>query len=59
MLLPVVALLRRYDLAEVIGEALALRVAGWGHRRIAIAFDRPSSALTSNLCAGGTGVPVS
>jgi transposase-like protein len=35
VLLPVLALLRRVDLAEVIGRALERKAAGWGHRRIA------------------------
>jgi hypothetical protein len=35
VLLPVVALARRRDLAEVIGAALQARATGWGHRRIA------------------------
>ncbi|HEV8167262.1 MAG TPA: DUF6431 domain-containing protein [Actinomycetota bacterium] len=35
VLLPVVALARRRDLAEVIGVALAAKAAGAGHRRIA------------------------
>jgi len=35
VLLPVACLLRRCDLAEMIGRGLALKVAGWGCRRIA------------------------
>jgi hypothetical protein len=35
VLLPVLCLLRRCDLAEMIGRGLALKVAGWGYRRIA------------------------
>ena len=45
VLLPVLALLRRCDLAERIGEALALKVAGWGHRRIAAAMGIPASTV--------------
>lgn len=45
VLLPVLALLRRCDLAERIGEALALKVAGWGYRRIAAAMDIPASTV--------------
>lgn len=45
VLLPVLALLRRCDLAEMIGEALALKVAGWGQRRIAAAMGIPASTV--------------
>ncbi len=45
VLLPVLALLRRCDLAESIGEALALKVAGWGYRRIAAAVGIPASTV--------------
>jgi len=41
VLLPVFALLRRVDLAEVIGAALAAKAAGAGARLIAAAFGRP------------------
>lgn len=41
VLLPVFALLRRVDLAEVIGAALAARAAGKGARPIASALGRP------------------
>jgi hypothetical protein len=41
VLLPVVALLRRADLAEVIGAALAAKAKGLGARRIAALLDRP------------------
>lgn len=45
VLLPTVALLRRCDIAEVIGEALALKVAGWGHRRIGSVFGMPATTV--------------
>jgi hypothetical protein len=45
VLLPVLALLRRCDLSERIGEALVLKVAGWGHRRIAAAVGIPPSTV--------------
>ena len=45
VLLPVLALLRRCDLAEAIGEALALKAAGWGYRRIAAAVGMPASTV--------------
>ena len=41
VLLPVFALLRRVDLAEVIGAALAAKAAGAGARPIAVACGRP------------------
>jgi hypothetical protein len=41
VLLPVVALLRRADLAVVIGAALAAKAVGDGYRRIAAALGRP------------------
>jgi hypothetical protein len=41
VLLPVVALLRRADLAEVIGAALTAKAKGLGARRIAVLLDRP------------------
>lgn len=40
-MLPVVVLLRRADLAVVIGAALAAKAAGAGHRRVALALGRP------------------
>ncbi len=43
VLLPVLCLLRRCDLAEMIGRGLALKVAGWGHRRIAASLGIPAS----------------
>jgi hypothetical protein len=41
VLLPVFALLRRADLAEVIGAALTAKAAGAGARRIAASLSRP------------------
>jgi hypothetical protein len=41
VLLPVFALLRRADVAEVIGAALAAKAAGAGARRIAASLSRP------------------
>jgi hypothetical protein len=41
VLLPVVALARRADLAEVIGAALALRATGSGYRVVAALLGRP------------------
>lgn len=43
VLLPVMALLRRCDLAEMIGRGLALKVAGWGYRRIAASLGIPAT----------------
>ena len=45
VLLPTIALLRRFDVAEAIGEALVLKAAGWGHRRIAAGFGVPSTTV--------------
>lgn len=45
VLLPVVALLRRADLAEVIGAALAARAAGAGFRRIAAGLGRSAETV--------------
>ncbi|MGH2718640.1 MAG: hypothetical protein ACRDJU_08690 [Actinomycetota bacterium] len=45
VLLPVLALLRRCDLAEAIGHALALKVAAWGYRRIAATVGVPPSTV--------------
>ncbi len=45
VLLPVLALLRRCDLAEMIGEGLALKVAGWGYRRIAATLGIPAGTV--------------
>jgi hypothetical protein len=41
----VLALLRRCDLAEMIGEGLALKVAGWGYRRIAASLGIPPGTV--------------
>lgn len=49
VLLPVVALLRRADLAVVIGAALAAKAAGAGHRRIALVLGRPAETVRSWL----------
>jgi hypothetical protein len=45
VLLPVFALLRRADLAEVIGAALAAKAAGKGVRPIAAAIGRPAGTV--------------
>ena len=45
VLLPVPALLRRADTVEVIGAALGLAAAGWGHRRIAERLGRPAATV--------------
>src|SRR5262245_60356827 len=45
VLLPLVALLRRADAVAVIGTALALKAAGWGHRRIAARLGRPAATV--------------
>ena len=45
MLLPVVALVRRADLAEVIGAALAARAAGAGVRAVAAGLGRPADTV--------------
>ncbi len=45
VLLPVVVLGRRLDLAEVIGAALAAKVAGAGHRRVAAGLGLPASTV--------------
>jgi len=45
VLLPVFALLRRVDLAEVIGAALAAKAAGAGARSIAAAWGRPADTV--------------
>jgi hypothetical protein len=43
VLLPVLCLLRRCDLAEMIGRGLALKIAGWGYRRIAASLGIPAT----------------
>ena len=45
MLLPVFALLRRVDAAEVIGAALAAKAAGRGVRPIAVATGRAAGTV--------------
>jgi hypothetical protein len=45
VLLPVVALARRRDVAEVIGAALLAKAAGWGHRRVAAWLDLPATTV--------------
>jgi len=45
VLLPVSALPRRADLAEVVGAALAAKAAGAGHRRIAGWLSRPAETV--------------
>jgi hypothetical protein len=45
VLLPLVVLLRRADTAVVIGSALALKAAGWGHRQIAGRLVRAPSTV--------------
>jgi hypothetical protein len=45
VLLPVSALSRRADLAEVIGAALAAKAAGAGHRSIAGRLSRPAETV--------------
>lgn len=45
VLLPTIGLVRRCDLAEVIGRALALRAAGWGQRPIAGLLGVPRSTV--------------
>ncbi len=45
MLLPVVALARRLDAVEVIGNALIAKVAGAGHRTIAARLGRPEETV--------------
>lgn len=45
VLLPVRALFRRADTVEVIGAALGLAAAGWGHHRIAERLRRPPATV--------------
>jgi hypothetical protein len=49
VLLPVIALLRRMDLAEMIGRALEARASGSGHRRIARTLGIPVTTVRSWL----------
>lgn len=54
VLLPVNALCRRADEAEVIGSGLVFAASGWGHRRIADALSRPAATVRGWLrrCRG-------
>jgi hypothetical protein len=45
VLLPVDCLVRRADVAAVIGAGLALAAQGWGHRRIAARLGRPAATV--------------
>lgn len=45
VLLPVIALSRRADVAEVIGAGLIAKAAGVGHRRIAVLLSRPAATV--------------
>jgi hypothetical protein len=45
VLLPLDALVRRADEAEVIGSGLVLAAAGWGHRRVAARLGRPAGTV--------------
>jgi hypothetical protein len=45
VLLPVGALVRRADVAVVIGAALVAKAAGWGHRWIAVWLGRPAATV--------------
>jgi hypothetical protein len=45
VLLPVLVLVRRADVAVVIGLALAAKAAGAGHRRIAVGLGRPAATV--------------
>jgi hypothetical protein len=49
VLLPVFALLRRADVAEVIGAALSAKAAGVGARRIAVSLGRPVETVRAWL----------
>ena len=44
-MLPVLVLARRADVVSVIGAALAAKVAGLGHRRIAVELGRPAETV--------------
>lgn len=53
-MLPVMALLRRADLAVVIGAALAAKAAGAGYRPIAVMLGRPPETVRGWLrCFAG------
>jgi hypothetical protein len=45
VLLPVLVLARRADVAAVIGSALAAKARGWGHRRIAAELGCPAETV--------------
>jgi len=45
VLLPVGVLVRRADVAVVVGAALVAKAAGWGHRRIAERLGRPAATV--------------
>lgn len=54
VLLPVIAFLRRMDLAETIGRALEARASGRGHRRIARVLGCPATTVRSWLARFGS-----
>ena len=54
VLLPVTVLLRRADAVEVIGAALTARVAGLGHRRIAVWLGVPAGTVRGWLRRWGS-----
>jgi hypothetical protein len=56
VLLPVLMLVRRADVAVVIGSALVAKVAGVGHRRIAAGLGRPVETVRGWLRRFGTRV---
>jgi len=45
VLLPVLVLARRADVASVIGTALVAKARGWGHRRIAVELGRSAETV--------------
>jgi hypothetical protein len=45
VLLPLIGLSRRADVAEVIGAGLVAKAAGWGHRRIAALVGRSAATV--------------
>ena len=45
VLLPLIGLSRRADVAEVIGAGLVAKAAGWGHRQIAVVLGRPAATV--------------
>jgi NAD(P)H-dependent flavin oxidoreductase YrpB (nitropropane dioxygenase family) len=56
VLLPVLVLVRRADVVVVIGSALVAKVAGAGHRRIAVGLGRPVETVRGWLRRFGTRV---